>query len=128
MGKTDQAQKTFSLWLLKRGESAMTSHHPHAAAGSSDDGVNVSWSILLGIGLLMAGCTVDNIGITLQKIAHRHQTHAPATNKCYASDVRWTAGLLLYLSGNALNAMALPFTPQSLYAALGSTTLVINVL
>ena len=88
---------------------------------------------LIGVGLALFGMTVDNVGVTLQKLSHRKQVADSAQphedlRTSYCSDCKWILGLALYLGGNVVNAVGLSFGPQSLFAALGSMTLVINVM
>jgi hypothetical protein len=85
---------------------------------------------MYGILLVLLGSTIDNVGITLQKLAHRailHNELEGKHTKRYCSNPRWALGIVLYLVGNIVNAIGLGMCPQSLYAALGSVSLVVNV-
>jgi uncharacterized membrane protein len=82
---------------------------------------------LYGTLLVVVGCTIDNVGITLQKVAHKKQEQ-DAIRKQYCSDIKWIIGLAMYLVGNIINAIGLGMCSQSLFAALGSISLVVNVL
>lgn len=66
------------------------------ADGQSSDYINsFSSSIALGIFIVVLGCTIDNVGITLQKLAHRKQQIHDQDHRraCYCADLKWTCGM-----------------------------------
>eukprot|EP01064_Diplonema_japonicum_P018455 TRINITY_DN2713_c0_g5_i1.p1 TRINITY_DN2713_c0_g5~~TRINITY_DN2713_c0_g5_i1.p1 ORF type:complete len:367 (+),score=6.10 TRINITY_DN2713_c0_g5_i1:60-1160(+) len=84
---------------------------------------------VVGDSLVVSACFISCIGVNLQKLAHTHNEGLPAEKrKTMLWSVRWWAGILLMIAASVMDLAALPLIPLSRLAALGSTTLVANVL
>jgi hypothetical protein len=88
----------------------------------------LGWKIVLGVFLVLLGSTIDNFGLTLQKLAHIANAKSEDQDKPYCSNWKWVFGISLFMFGNVINAIGLSMCPQSLFAALGAYSLVVNVL
>lgn len=81
---------------------------------------------MLGILLGILGGIIDNVGVTVQKLAHR-KVYGTKTG-AYLRSPTWLIGLAMYLSGNIVNAVGLGMAPQSVFATLGALSLVTNTI
>eukprot|EP00475_Leptophrys_vorax_P043001 TRINITY_DN8143_c0_g1_i1.p1 TRINITY_DN8143_c0_g1~~TRINITY_DN8143_c0_g1_i1.p1 ORF type:complete len:394 (-),score=74.15 TRINITY_DN8143_c0_g1_i1:101-1282(-) len=87
----------------------------------------LGWRTMLGVGLVLLGSTIDNVGLTLQKLAHLANAKT-GHETAYYKKGKWLMGISLFMFGNIINAVGLSMCPQSLFAALGAYSLVVNVL
>eukprot|EP00455_Lapot_gusevi_P016356 TRINITY_DN1841_c0_g3_i1.p1 TRINITY_DN1841_c0_g3~~TRINITY_DN1841_c0_g3_i1.p1 ORF type:complete len:455 (+),score=74.59 TRINITY_DN1841_c0_g3_i1:121-1485(+) len=78
----------------------------------------------LGAIFCLFGSVVDNLGITIQKWTHLKYPQA----KQYWHVRWWWFGLFLFLFGNIWNGVGLSFAPESVFAALGSISVVANII
>ena len=94
--------------------------------GSTDTARGDFW---LGIIASIVGSITLNLGINIQKLAFVRLARIPAETRgkiyCYPL---WVFGFVIYLVGNAGDAVGLTFTAQSIITPLGSISLVSNLL
>ena len=84
---------------------------------------------VLGDSLVVLACFMSCVGVNLQKWAHNHNEKLAADKRSsmYLSG-RWWAGIGMMILASLMDLAALPLIPLSRVAALGSTTLVANVM
>eukprot|EP01060_Flectonema_neradi_P021146 TRINITY_DN28685_c0_g1_i1.p1 TRINITY_DN28685_c0_g1~~TRINITY_DN28685_c0_g1_i1.p1 ORF type:complete len:373 (+),score=47.40 TRINITY_DN28685_c0_g1_i1:60-1178(+) len=83
---------------------------------------------VLGDVLVVSACFTSCLGVNLQKWAHLHNDGLPSDKSSTVYlNIRWIAGIVLMIAGSLMDLAALPLIPLSRVAALGSMTLVANV-
>lgn len=106
-----------------------------------------SWSYMIGVGLAVGSSIVSNLGVNIQKLAHKRQAQTEATasspdspsnvnrpgsvaptKKSVFCNPTWLAGILLVVVGSIADFAALGFADQIVIAPLGSVTLITNLL
>ena len=78
---------------------------PCANAGGSSD-------FIIGVGIALIGSTIIPLGMNLQRMAHL-QIAAKGGEQHVCCNKLWMMGLVVFGLGNAGDAMALAFAPQS---------------
>eukprot|EP01062_Namystynia_karyoxenos_P071475 TRINITY_DN669_c0_g1_i1.p1 TRINITY_DN669_c0_g1~~TRINITY_DN669_c0_g1_i1.p1 ORF type:complete len:443 (+),score=152.47 TRINITY_DN669_c0_g1_i1:77-1405(+) len=83
----------------------------------------------VGTMLVIGASFVSCFGVNLQKWAHNHRSSLPVAQRrsiyrCW----RWWLGMLAMIVGSLMDVAALPFVPLSRVAALGSSSLVANII
>lgn len=101
---------------------APSSSHHHGHHHGADD-----WIIAVAISLTAS--TINTLGMLLQKRSHMDNEQLPQESR--RSECRrwkWVLGFALYVSGQLSNGAALAYGDQSMLAALGAFSLVVNTL
>lgn len=85
--------------------------------------------LIVGTLLVIGASFVSCFGLNMQKLSHNHTASLPVAQRrsvyrCW----RWWTGLVLLVLGSAMDVAALPFIPLSRVAALGSSSLVANII
>eukprot|EP00754_Rhynchopus_humris_P038650 Rhum_TRINITY_DN21266_c0_g1::Rhum_TRINITY_DN21266_c0_g1_i1::g.173599::m.173599 len=84
---------------------------------------------VLGDSLVVLACFMSCVGVNLQKWAHAYNESLPVDRrKSMYGSTRWWAGIVMMVLASVMDLAALPLIPLSRVAALGSCTLVANVL
>jgi hypothetical protein len=92
---------------------------------SSDAGSGDFW---VGVVAALIGSVTLNLGLNMQKLAFVRLERTPAaTRRNPWMDPLWLAGLVVFLVGNAGDAIGLTFTAQSVITPLGQISLVSNI-
>lgn len=78
---------------------------------------------ILGCILSFAGCTLSNVGVNMQKMAHNRLE----ADKSVTGDRLWVLGLLSIGIGSVADLVSYSFASMSLLAPLGAMTLVVNL-
>eukprot|EP00301_Raphidiophrys_heterophryoidea_P026380 c9095_g1_i1.p1 GENE.c9095_g1_i1~~c9095_g1_i1.p1 ORF type:complete len:562 (+),score=114.30 c9095_g1_i1:1-1686(+) len=98
---------------------------PTAEMSEQDQGSIVSFSI--GVALCALSATFSVIGMNLQKLAHQRNENLPEAQRVsYVRSYTWWIGMSGVIFGAVLDFVSLAFAPQTVVAAFGSSTLVIN--
>ena len=96
-----------------------------AHGGNSDTGSGDFW---IGVTAALIGSVTLNLGLNMQKLAFVRLGRQPAaTRRNPWTDPLWLAGLVVFLIGNAGDAVGLTFTAQSVITPLGQISLVSNI-
>eukprot|EP00756_Hemistasia_phaeocysticola_P061585 Hpha_TRINITY_DN5047_c0_g1::TRINITY_DN5047_c0_g1_i1::g.93944::m.93944 len=99
-------------------------------AGSAAAGEAVPTHLsALGTLLVIGASFVSCFGLNLQKMAHNQRAALPVSQrKSVYTSCRWWSGLSAMVCGSLMDVVALPLVPLSRVAALGSSSLVANIL
>eukprot|EP01083_Nonionella_stella_P006015 17409_1 len=81
---------------------------------------------IIGVSLTFSARIINNVGIQLQKHAHRNIQASDIGSK-YVSNSVWLFGLLFQIIGALFDFFALGFAPQTLIAPLATVSLIINM-
>ena len=85
----------------------------------------------IGVCSAIAGSLTLNLGINIQKLAFVRRAALPVRVLAVQGGIYrnplWVFGLIIFLIGNAGDAVGLTFTAQSVITPLGSVSLVSNV-
>jgi len=80
----------------------------------------------LGVLITLVGSTITPLGMNLQRLAQlKLAKRSVSGNVCL--DPLWLCGLLIFICGNACDAVALAMAPQSVVTPLGCVSLVSNL-
>lgn len=77
---------------------------------------------LIAAAVSIGSSILDNLGVTLQKSAHKHVHQG----EFYCLNLRWLIGLGLYLAAQLFNGMALSLAPQAVFASLAGIGIIVN--
>eukprot|EP01063_Lacrimia_lanifica_P020548 TRINITY_DN27847_c0_g1_i1.p1 TRINITY_DN27847_c0_g1~~TRINITY_DN27847_c0_g1_i1.p1 ORF type:complete len:423 (+),score=143.84 TRINITY_DN27847_c0_g1_i1:68-1336(+) len=84
---------------------------------------------VLGSSLVILACFLSCLGVNLQKSAHTYNESLPADHRgSMYTNPRWWGGVVAMILASLMDLIALPLIPLSRVAALGSMTLVANVI
>ncbi|KAL0238882.1 hypothetical protein PCE1_004573 [Barthelona sp. PCE] len=83
-------------------------------------------SFSIGLILALSGSVVQNVGLSLMKRVHNRSNFEENEAKPYFANWRWFLCFLVYLSGAAIDLMALSYIPLSLVLPIGSTGLFVS--
>uniref|UniRef100_A0A7S1QL86 Magnesium transporter n=1 Tax=Alexandrium catenella TaxID=2925 RepID=A0A7S1QL86_ALECA len=78
---------------------------------------------LTGVLICLVGSFFISLGLVLQKYSHLKEQGSGRGTPIYKNPW-WVLGFSVYLSGQALNFVALAFAPQAMLSALGASSLV----
>lgn len=85
----------------------------------------------VGIAVACVGVTTDNLGQCMQSLAHieflREDGEEASLTVKYIRSKKWLTGVGVSLFGNIVTAIGLAMSPQTLFGALGSLGISINV-
>ncbi len=84
---------------------------------------------IFGVLLSVAGCSMSNLGVNLQKLSHMKAADAAKSGDQGGSILRnpmWICGLLLVIFGSIADLVSFGFADMSLLAPLGAMTLVVR--
>eukprot|EP00743_Colponemidia_sp_Colp-15_P005012 GILK01005398.1.p1 GENE.GILK01005398.1~~GILK01005398.1.p1 ORF type:complete len:368 (-),score=50.19 GILK01005398.1:55-1116(-) len=82
---------------------------------------------VVGVWLAVLSSVMTNLGTTLQKLSHKHNSSLPSSQQItYIKQWRWWTGFGIFLASQFVNTAALAFAPESLVAPLASVSIMMN--